>query len=44
MLLADGVEHIARAGDVREINFGLDLVGRRAGRTAGFCLRVLTLL
>lgn len=42
MLLTNGVEHIARAGNMREINLGLDLVARTGTGTAGFWQGVLT--
>lgn len=38
MLLTNGIQHIARAGDMREINLGFDLVGR--GATSAGCLEL----
>jgi hypothetical protein len=41
-LLSDRAQNIARAGDVRQINLGLDFffaVRKRARRTGGTCTR-----
>lgn len=43
MLLADGIEHVARAGDMREINLSFDLIHRGTAGTGGSCRRMVTL-